>query len=233
MNDDGTLIYKNQGNSGLLDLLCLPPGRLLDCGCGAGDNARILSSLGWKVTALTLDPREKAVVQSFCEAVEIADLEQGIPVEINGKFNVVLASHVLEHLVRPERLLHDIQHRLSPSGVLAVALPNIAHYSQRILRLRGDFHYTETGQLDRTHVRFYTYETALRLLEQNGYELIHAGVEGTLPWWKARRLLSLSPLRRVDQWTVRRTPNLFGKQTLMIAKPDPRYNEAHSPIAPA
>jgi SAM-dependent methyltransferase len=220
MNDDSELIYKNEGNIGLLDLLPSSPGRILDCGCGAGDNARILNDRGWCVTGVTIDAKEQEVARKFCEAVHIANLENGIPADVDGMFDAALASHVLEHLARPERLLHEVRQRLNPGGVLAVALPNIAHYSQRISRLRGQFDYTETGQLDRTHLRFYTYRTAVQLLEQNGFDLINTMVEGTLPWWKARRLVSFSAVNRIDKWAVRGWPNLFGHQSLLLARPN-------------
>ena len=220
MNDDSELIYKNEGNIGLLNLLPSSPGRILDCGCGAGDNARILNDRGWCVTGVTIDDKEQEVARKSCEAVYIANLENGIPADVDGMFDAVLASHVLEHLARPERLLHEVRQRLSPGGVLAVALPNIAHYSQRISRLRGQFEYTETGQLDRTHLRFYTHRTAVQLLEENGFDLINAMVEGTLPWWKARWLVSFSVVDRVDKWAVRGRPNLFGHQSLLLAQPN-------------
>jgi SAM-dependent methyltransferase len=218
MNDDTRLTYKNRGNSELLDLLSSSPGRILDCGCGAGDNARILNNRGWRVTAITIDPREQEAARQFCERVYIADLENGIPADIDGEFDAVLASHVLEHLARPERLLGEVHQRLSPGGVVAVALPNIAHYRQRISRLRGQFSYTDTGQLDRTHLRFYTYRTAIQLLERNGYELVNVMATGNLPLWKAR-LVSRSIAGRLDKWAVRQRPNLLGYQCLLIARP--------------
>jgi SAM-dependent methyltransferase len=218
MNDDGRLIYKNEGNLGLLNLLSSSPGRILDCGCGAGDNARILSDRGWRVTGVTIDPREQEAARKFCEAVYIADLEKGFPPAVEGAFDAVLASHVIEHLARPEQLLRDVRARLNPGGVLAVALPNIANYRERTLRLRGQFNYTDTGQLDRTHLRFYTYRTAIKLLEHNGYELVNAMAEGGVPLWKAR-LISRSVAGRVDKWGVRRRPNLFGMQCLLLARP--------------
>jgi SAM-dependent methyltransferase len=218
MNENGRLIYKNEGNFELLDLLSSSPGRILDCGCGAGDNARILSDRGWCVTGITIDPREQEAARQFCEEVYIADLEKGLPSDIGGEFDAVLASHVLEHLARPERLLREVPQRLSPEGVVAVALPNIAHYRERISRLRGKFDYTDTGQLDRTHLRFYTYRTAMQLLEQNGYELVNAMATGTLPLWKARSV-SRSMAGHIDKWAVRQRPNLLGYQCLLLARP--------------
>ena len=221
MNDGDRLIYKNEGNLDLLKLLTTSPGRILDCGCGAGDNARILNVRGWRVTGITIDPREQEAARQFCEAVYIADLEKGLPPGLEGEFDAVLASHVLEHLAKPERLLGEVRQRLGPEGVVAVALPNIAHYRQRILRLRGQFNYTDTGQLDRTHLRFYTYRTAVQLLEGNGYEVLSTVAQGTLPLWKAR-LVSRTLADRVDNWAVRRRPNLLGYQCYLLARPDGR-----------
>jgi SAM-dependent methyltransferase len=219
MKDEGDLIYRNAGNTGLLNLLPSTPGRILDCGCGAGDNARILKDLGWRVTGVTIDPREQSAAQKFCEAVHLADLEDGLPSSVGEAFDAILASHVLEHLASPERLLLEVSQRLRPGGVLAVALPNIAHYGQRISLARGQFAYTDTGQLDRTHLRFYTYMTAIHLLENNGYRLLSARVEGSLPWWKSRELLSINVMTRVDKWALGRWPNLFGRQSILLAQP--------------
>lgn len=213
---DRRLTYKNSGNTKLLDLLFGPPGRVLDCGCGAGDNARILSKRGWRVTGVTIDPRERDAARDYCEEVHLADLEKGIPAEIEGTFDVVLASHVLEHLARPEGLLHDARQRLRSAGLLAVALPNVAHYRQRLSMLRGKFNYTETGLLDRTHLRFYTYTTAIQLLEENGYEALITVADGSFPLWKARRLVSSSLETRVNKWTSSQWPNLLGSQVLLI-----------------
>jgi len=67
-------------------------------------------------------------------------------------------------------------------------------------------------------LRFYTYRTAIQLLEQNGYELVNAMVTGSLPLWKAR-LVSRSIAGRMDEWAVRQRPNLLGYQCLLLARP--------------
>jgi 2-polyprenyl-3-methyl-5-hydroxy-6-metoxy-1,4-benzoquinol methylase len=213
------LTYKNEGNKGLLSLLPASPGRVLDCGCGAGDNARILKESGWRVTGVTIDPREQEAAKEFCDTVHLADLEHGLSQSVEGVFDVVLASHVLEHLAKPERLLQDLQRRMTANGVLAVALPNIAHYGQRLSLLHGRFDYTATGLLDRTHLRFYTHSTAIQLLERNGYELLRTTAEGALPWWKARRVVPINLASRLDKWAVKKWPNLFSYQSLLIARP--------------
>ncbi|SBW22343.1 hypothetical protein FDG2_2491 [Candidatus Protofrankia californiensis] len=52
------LRYRNAGNKILLDLIRRESGRALDCGCGAGDNARLLTGRGWSVIEVTNDPAE-------------------------------------------------------------------------------------------------------------------------------------------------------------------------------
>lgn len=219
MSEAERLVYKNSGNLGLLNLLPTAPGRILDCGCGAGDNARILKDRGWEVTAVTIDPGEKKAAAKFCESVHLGNLEGGLPPAVGGGYDAVVASHVLEHLANPDLLLHDVQKSLNPDGVLAVALPNIAHYSQRIAFMRGEFNYTETGQLDRTHLRFYTYWTAIELLDRNGYRLIASAAEGSLPWWRSRRVLPEILTETINRWAISRRPNLFGHQSLLLAQP--------------
>jgi SAM-dependent methyltransferase len=212
------LRYRNDGNRLLLAMLPRAPGRVLDCGCGPGDNAKLLKELGWRVTGITLDVRERSAALPFCDEVFLGDLEQGLPDEVSECFDVVLMSHVLEHLARPARLLADVRERLGVDGVVAVALPNVLHYQQRVRFLRGDFRYTDTGILDRTHLRFYTYTTGRQLLEENGFEIVRAVPDGSLPWWRLRRVIPAESRRPIDRWASMRRPDLLAIQSLFLAR---------------
>ena len=44
---------------------------------------------------------------------------------------------------------------LAPGGQIIASIPNVAHGAVRLALLRGSFEYTETGLLDRTHLRFF------------------------------------------------------------------------------
>jgi len=212
------LLYRNDGNRPLLAMLTGPPGRVLDCGCGPGDNARLLKERGWRVTAVTNDVRERDAALPFCDNIVLADLENGLPDTLSDSFDVVIMSHVLEHLARPARLLADVRERLSSEGAAAIALPNVLHYQQRIRFLRGDFTYTDTGVLDRTHLRFYTYSTGRQLLERHGFVIVHAVPDGFLPWWRLRRVIPQQSRRPLDRWASIRWPNLLAVQSLFLAK---------------
>lgn len=195
-----------------------PPGRVLDVGCGAGDNAALLAGLGWRVTGLTIDPLEREAALPYCDEIYICDLEDGFPESLEGAFDVILMSHVLEHIAKPDKLLADVRDRLSSNGVVAVALPNALHYSQRLRFLFGDFEYSDTGILDRTHVRFYTYVTGRGLLADNGFDIVRDMPDGWLPLWKLGSLVSESRRRKINRWACRRMPNLLAYQSLFIAR---------------
>jgi 2-polyprenyl-3-methyl-5-hydroxy-6-metoxy-1,4-benzoquinol methylase len=211
-------LYQNSGNLPLLGLLPESGRRLLDCGCGAGDNARILKAQGWSVTGITISPSEQLVASVHCDKVYLADLEQGIPKSIDDYFDCVLMSHILEHLVHPENLLRDAKAVLAPNGMIAVALPNVLVYYNRLRFLFGRFEYTDGGIMDETHVRFYTFAAGAELLEANGYKLVKVQSEGRFPLWKARNILPVRLVKALNHFVVKHWPGIFGWQSLYLAR---------------
>lgn len=211
--------YENKGNKALIAMVSsMKPGNLLDCGCGAGDNARIFQSIGWTVTGVTISVEEQKQAAAHCEAVHLLDLNNGINEDFTKQYDLVLLSHVLEHLTHPDILLRSIRPVLKPDGVIAVALPNVLVYSQRLRFLFGNFEYTTTGLMDETHVHFYTFSTGAKLLRKNGYEIVIAQADGAFPLWKIRKWLPKQWVSKVNSWATHWRPGLFGSQLLYLAK---------------
>ena len=209
--------YENAGNLALLDLIrTKPSGRALDCGCGAGDNARILSTRGWEVDGITISPDEQSKASQVCKRVLIADLESGIPKELSGGYELVVFSHVLEHLRNPSRVLRDVPRMLVPGGIVAVALPNVLSWRNRLQFMFGRFEYEEGGIMDSTHLRFYTFASGRRLLESNGLIVSTATVEGIFPLARKLKLPS-RVVGLLDRFASARLPGLLGWQLLYIA----------------
>jgi SAM-dependent methyltransferase len=214
-------VYRNTGNVELIDLAKtgMHTGRALDCGCGAGDNARLLQAAGWQVTGITISPKEREAASEYCSAVHIADLENGIPAGAGNNFDLIVLSHVLEHLVHPDRVLRDAGRLLAPNGMIAVALPNIAFFKTRWHLLRGKFDYADSGIMDSTHVKFYTFKTGAELLRSNQFEVVTARVQAIFPMWHLQRLLPRSFMDRNSRLAGRLWPGLFGVQLLYVARP--------------
>jgi SAM-dependent methyltransferase len=212
-------LYKNQGNNALLGLLTTrTPGRALDCGCGAGDNARILASRGWTVTGITVSKQESIAASDFCEQVILHDLETGLP-RVRLNYDLIVLSHILEHLAYPATLLKQLPQILSPEGVVAVALPNTLFLLQRMKFLCGKFEYEPSGIMDNTHLRFYTFGTGAALLRSNGFQLVHSSADGYFPLRGIRSIIPALLSRFIDKQACAFLPGLFGLQLLYIAKP--------------
>jgi SAM-dependent methyltransferase len=212
-------VYHNAGNAVLFRQLDTKAaaGRALDCGCGAGDNAGALQARGWVVEGITLSAAEKAEASRFCSAVWVHDLETGIPDSVRGPFDLVVMSHVLEHLRNPDVVLQGIRTVLAPDGVVLVALPNILHWRYRMRLFAGRFEYEDGGIMDNTHLRFYTHASGKRLLENNGFEVLQALGDGNFPLPYLRKAMP-EQARRIDQIACDSFPGLFGWQLIYRAR---------------
>lgn len=213
-------VYRNVGNLPLLRLTNLERrGSALDLGCGAGDNARLLKERGWSVAGVTLSPKERDLAAQVCTSVIVHNLETGLPEECEGPFDLVVLSHVLEHLRNPERLLAQVRNVLTPDGEVAVAVPNVLNWHQRLLFLLGQFDYANEGIMDATHVVFYTFKSARHMIESAGYRVLSAGAAGSiLPWGGLRRSIP-GVLSTIDRGFCALRPSLFGRQLLYVAVP--------------
>jgi SAM-dependent methyltransferase len=149
----------------------------------------------------------------------LADLERPLPDEVGGGYQLVLLSHVLEHLLHPEQLLEDLRRVLAPEGVVLVALPNLLFYPIRLRLLLGRFDYERDGILDETHLRFYSFASGATLLERSGLRVLEARAEGGFPLAWLRRLLPPGVVAWIDAAACRWWPGLFGRQLLYRAMP--------------
>lgn len=85
-------------------------------------------------------------------------------------FDVIICGDVLEHLTDPWSTMKKLGKYLKEDGVIITSIPNIREYHilYRILFL-ADFRYTETGILDRTHLRFFCKKNIISLIISSGF----------------------------------------------------------------
>lgn len=94
-----------------------PGFRVLDVGCGRGDNLRRLVRYGGRATGIEPNP-ERAE-----EARAVAPAEVGVGERIpmpDESFDMVYVSHVLHHASDVDRVLHEAHRVLAPGGCLFV-----------------------------------------------------------------------------------------------------------------
>jgi len=218
-----TQIYQNDGNQLVLNMLRPDARRILDIGCGAGDNARVLLTTrpGTKIVGITLSPAEAAIAGAYLERVHIADVEASDLSFITGTFDAIVCSHVLEHLKDPAAVLRRAVRFLKDGGQVVVAVPNVLELRNRVRLLMGRFDYEDAGVMDRTHLHFFTWYTATKALIDPIPELRleRKVTEGSLPlWWLRRLVLPTRASHWFDELATQAFPNLFGWQIVICAR---------------
>ena len=105
-------------------------GRLLDVGCASGRFLRQMSEIGWTVAGVEFDPEAARKARTVT-----AEIFEGDPMDAPfapGRFDVVTAFHVIEHLPDPLGTLRRMLEWLAPGGLVIVEVPNVAGVGGRL-----------------------------------------------------------------------------------------------------
>lgn len=169
-----TYQYFEDPNLGLLKYMPFQKS-VLDVGCGSGLLGQLYGEKGNIVYGID-SARE---VEAICKKrltkfflADITDFRRIRQLVKNKRFDIIIFADVLEHLVDPVATALFYKQFLKSNGLMYISLPNIAVWYARWSLLLGNFNYTETGVLDKTHLRFFTKKNILRLLECTGLELV-------------------------------------------------------------
>jgi methionine biosynthesis protein MetW len=144
--------------------------KVLDLGCSTGIRAAWLREHRkcW-VAGVEVDKAMATVARERCDSLQEADLDDLPLLDYpQSHFDVLVFGDVLEHLKSPERSLVHLLRYLGPEGIAVISIPNFAFLTVRLKVLLGRFRYADWGILDRTHLHFYTRQTAREMVEQCG-----------------------------------------------------------------
>lgn len=97
-------------------------GRLLDVGCGNGRFLLRARDAGWDSYGLDLDPAACSSSRDAGFQVFQGAVEDYFP---DVLFDVITASHVIEHVYSPHSMIGRIYELLRPGGYVWIATPNI------------------------------------------------------------------------------------------------------------
>jgi SAM-dependent methyltransferase len=145
---------------------------LLDVGCATGALLALLRDRGWETTGVEIC----TPAQGYARDVRQLDV-RGLPLEENrfpdGGFDVVLASHVIEHLNNPGGFVREVYRILRPGGRFLVTTPNIEGFQARLFR-----HRWRSAIFD--HLFLFSVKTLSRLLIDAGFRVLRVRTWGGL-----------------------------------------------------
>ncbi|MEY4722243.1 MAG: Ubiquinone biosynthesis O-methyltransferase [Pseudomonadota bacterium] len=173
-------------------------GKVLDFGGGDGATAAALKAAGHVecVGVADLVPPDPAHAIDFSYQGDLSQAEALRRIGADhGPFDTILCLDILEHLIDPWSTVGQLHGMLKPGGCIVASVPNVRHYSVLLPLLAGHWRYRDAEVLDRTHLRFFTRDTAVELMMSSGLAL-----EAVIPNPRERRR---------DQWLQRLTGGLF------------------------
>lgn len=186
--------------------------KVLDVACGVSVLGRIFGT-----NIYGIDMNKEAVRAALNNGIKakLGDVEKKWDYP-TGYFDIVIASHIIEHVVDPDHLFSEAKRVLKKGGVLIVITPNLAAWFNRVLLLFGfQPFFTEVSTLDKTlglsftrkftpnrspvgHLRIFTLSALRDILQLHGFTVTKVcGLEfGSFA----------GPLRNIDRLISRITP---------------------------
>ena len=153
---------------------------VLDIGCATGALLSDLSSRGWCVTGVEISP-----CAEYARNTRKLDV-RNVPLEENkfsdNSFDVVLASHLIEHLNDPQIFLAEIRRILKDNGFCFITTPNINGFQARLFGSRW-----RSAIFD--HLYLFSDVTLSRMLKNAGFKIESINTWGGLAAGAAPRLL--------------------------------------------
>jgi SAM-dependent methyltransferase len=212
---------------------------VLDIGCGVGTIPYYLGSLGYTVTGIDLDPISIADCRKNNKFPNV-DFRVGNAetLDLEPKYDVVIATEIIEHMLHPELALKTIERNLKDEGIGIVSVPNgwcpwemfIGRFIQKgiigswIYRsprfyrfLTGGDNPFNSKNVFCFHVNFFSYRGFKRLIENNGFKILVVGHPslGILPEWK-----SFGFFKKIECKISDYVPHTIAGGWLMVIKPN-------------
>ena len=176
------------------------PPRLLDAGCATGAMLEFLKNRGWQTVGVEISPsavyaRNNRGLEVYNDSLENCNFPW-------GSFDVILASHLLEHLNSPAIFLREVMRTLRPGGYLILTTPNIGSFQAMFFGSRW-----RSAIFD--HLYLFSKRTLKAMLGSLGFI-----VEGVFTWGGLAAGTAPLPLKRFAD----KSAKLLGLGDVMVVR---------------
>ena len=175
-----SLNYENKSNKyynklipEMLSFLPDTVSRVLVVGCGSGIFGKaVKENTGtevWGVEPMTAFAED---AEQILDRVFTGTLQNVIDEIPDKYFDIVYFNDVLEHMIDPYTTLALTKHKLSPNGKVISSIPNIRYHNTFLkLLFKKEWTYGDSGDLDRSHLRFFTKKSIASMFKDAGYSV--------------------------------------------------------------
>jgi len=154
----------------------------LEFGCGFGGFSALLKErFNTESWAVEIDKTAAQEAAKKLDRVINADANESLKDIPENYFDCIILFDILEHLVDPYRLLCALKSKLTSEGIIVASIPNIRYYRIFVdLVVHGNWDYKDQGILDKTHLRFFTRKSILKMFDKLGFKIfIFEGIHPT------------------------------------------------------
>jgi SAM-dependent methyltransferase len=163
---------------------------ILDIGCATGALIAFLRDKGWRVTGVEISP--SAVYAKNERKLDV----RNIPLEENhfpdNSFDVILASHLIEHLNEPKIFLEETYRILKNNGAIFITTPDISGFQSRLFGSRW-----RSAIFD--HLYLFSRRTLSKMLKTVGFK-----VESCHSWGGLAAGAAPKPVKKTADFLAKR-----------------------------
>jgi SAM-dependent methyltransferase len=177
-----TSIYYDNVNTDILDRMPKGANLVVEVGVGAGKLGQtyLASNPGTTYCGFEYVEEMAAIARGRLSQVFVGDVERPEALSEYDQWakgrqaDLLIFGDVLEHLRDPWAFVAGLRQRTRAGGMCIACIPNVSNWSLVIGQLRGEWTYADSGLLDRTHLRFFTLDSAVDMFKQAGWTVSQA-----------------------------------------------------------
>ncbi len=156
---------------------------VLDLGCGNGSFSALMASSGFNVTGVDHSSSGIEIASKKHPNASFAqhDITQPLPTGYHGKFDAVVSTEVIEHLLLPRRLMENALIALKPGGLLILTTPYHGYWKNLVLAITNSFDNHWHPLRDYGHIKFFSKSTMLSLFGEYALQNIQFQTVGRIP----------------------------------------------------
>lgn len=153
--------------------------KILDVGVGCGALGQMVHQMRHKdkpasIDGIDLDRSMLEQARPYYSDLFQADIDKIDPALIVGsrRYDVIVVADVIEHLQFPARAVQQLGKLLNADGKMLFSVPNVTYIGLLCELASGNFRYRDEGLLDKTHLRFFSYQSLVDLIDGADLQIV-------------------------------------------------------------